>query len=320
MYYPYFRGKQYELITIREAAGLMASMGFVPIIEPVREQTSGLKKTLDVLCDKGASAIVVVNPQIGEYKDDGSGLITLVQNEFADRNNLFLGRLLTERMQTDEVVQVCGASEDRQIALIHSGFSDARGLAPQLRDRANISTSVFLDDCCGKLYQRHFADHGTKMILVRDGFQPRRNRDHPDAAEFFSDLHATFRFENMDGFGDFLIVGKEYSEIGGPAYTIAIHLTYIDGEKDDEMHIRHFKSVRQDTPKDPAGKFSEALEKLIAAVDDNDSKFIESSAIQEFRDLHGRGHYPGLGHVKKLSMKHHIETLADYFRRQEASG
>jgi hypothetical protein len=31
----------------------------------------------------------------------------------------------------------------------------------------------------------------------------------------------------MDGFGDFLIVGDDYSESGGPAYAIAIHLTFI---------------------------------------------------------------------------------------------
>lgn len=37
MYYPYFRGKQYELIAIRERAGLIAENDFVPIIEPVKD-------------------------------------------------------------------------------------------------------------------------------------------------------------------------------------------------------------------------------------------------------------------------------------------
>lgn len=37
MYYPYFRGKQYELITIRENAQRMADSTFVPVIEPVSE-------------------------------------------------------------------------------------------------------------------------------------------------------------------------------------------------------------------------------------------------------------------------------------------
>ncbi len=43
------------------------------------------------------------------------------------------------------------------------------------------------------------------------------------------------------------------------------------------------------------------------------SKILETKAVQEFRKLHKEGHFPGLGHVKKLSMNHHIETLAHYF-------
>jgi len=116
----------------------------------------------------------------------------------------------------------------------------------------------------------------------------------------------------MDGFGDFLIVGDDYSEGGGPAYAIAIHLTFIDSDKDNVMYIYHFVSTTKDTPTDPAGKFGQALAKLIAKLDSGNSKLTETEAIQEFRDLHAKGHFPGLGHVKKLSMKHHIETLAEF--------
>ena len=49
MYHPYFRGKQYELITIREMAPLLKTAGFRPIIEPVREALSGLHKALDAV-------------------------------------------------------------------------------------------------------------------------------------------------------------------------------------------------------------------------------------------------------------------------------
>jgi hypothetical protein len=138
------------------------------------------------------------------------------------------------------------------------------------------------------------------------------NREYPDV-EFFSDLHATYSDEGMDGFGDFLIVGNEYSETGGPAYAVAIHLTFIDSNKDNEMHIYHFKSLRQDDPKDPAGKFAEALEKLVDAVQKDNTQISKTSAVEEFLRLHQKGHFPGLGYVKKLSMKHHIETLAEYF-------
>jgi hypothetical protein len=147
--------------------------------------------------------------------------------------------------------------------------------------------------------------------LLRDGFQRRRNRDHPEC-ELFSDLHVTYAEEGMNGFGDFLIVGDDYTESGGPAYAVAIHLTFIDPQQDEAMYIYHFVSTRQDTPTDPAGKFAEALAKLVQKLDSGTSKLLETSAVKEFRDLHDKGHFPGLGYVKKLSMKHHIETLAEF--------
>nr|WP_262927848.1 sce7725 family protein [Microbacterium sp. NIBRBAC000506063] len=86
----------------------------------------------------------------------------------------------------------------------------------------------------------------------------------------------------------------------------------MDPQQEDAMFVYHFKSDTNNTPVDPAGKFSEALGKLIAEVNQVDSKVIETSAVHEFRDLHARQHFPGLGYVKKLSIKHHLETLANY--------
>ncbi len=81
------------------------------------------------------------------------------------------------------------------------------------------------------------------------------------------------------------------------------------------MWVHHFLSYRQDTPKDPAGKFAEALGCMMEELDKKNSKILETSAVQEFRQLHKDGHFPGLGQVKKLSMNHHIETLANYFQK-----
>jgi hypothetical protein len=78
------------------------------------------------------------------------------------------------------------------------------------------------------------------------------------------------------------------------------------------MQVYHFKSHRQDTPQDPAGKFREALAEMMKTLNAPGSKVLETDAVNEFRRLHEQRHFPGLGYVKKLSMKHHIETLADY--------
>ncbi len=312
MYYPYFRGKQNELLTLRECAPLMVQRQFVPIIEPVKESLGGLSKTLSSLIDIGGRAVVIVNPRYGDHSRNGDGIVELVNNDF-EQENISVGILLSENMSANDALKYCNEYSERHITLIHAGFTEAKTLADLLGWEACEMRHVFFEESCGKLYQKHFRTG--ERILLRDGFEKRSNRLHP-YVEFFSDIHATFMDEGMNGFGDFLIVGDDYSETGGPAYAVAIHLTFIDRNKDDGMYIHHFKSNRQDDPTDPAGKFAEALDKLVKEVTRSDTQIFHSNAVGEFLKLHEMKHFPGLGPVKKLSMKHHIETLADYFIRE----
>jgi hypothetical protein len=311
MYYPYFRSKQYELTTIRELAPLLSSSGFCPIIEPVREAFSGLDKTLKALVERKGQAIVVVNPFHGDLA--GMGPLT---NQLHDRltlHGISAGILLKPNMPPDKAMALYEKHASHTPVFIHAGFRDARLLAEELGNLTQEHRHVFVEEYCGKLYQRHF--QGATRILLRDGFvRKKRNTDY-EFLELFSDLHVTFRDEGMQGFGDFLIVGDDYSETGGPAYAVAIHLTFIDPNQDDVMEIYHFKSQRRDTPQDPAGKFAEALTVMIKTLDDPGSTVLETEAVKEFRTLHRRRHFPGLGYIKKLSMNHHIETLADYLKK-----
>lgn len=49
---------------------------------------------------------------------------------------------------------------------------------------------------------------------------------------------------------------------------------------------------------------------------DNDTFFFKSKAYNEFKGLYNQKHFPGLGYVKKLSMQHHIELIADFLTKQ----
>jgi hypothetical protein len=311
MYYPYFRGKQYDLIAIRESAELIAKSKFVPIIEPVKEALSGLNRTLTTLHEAGAELILIVNPTNGDHNTDPSAIDQLLKTELKEHNKISPGVLLTERMTVDEIAQKCFDHASRSVTLIHAGFTDARALAEKLRQTGIQARHVFLEQHCVKPYRKHFI--GSTRILLKDGFKRQTaNRLYPEL-EVFSDLHVTYEEEAMDGFGDFLTVGDEYSETGGPAYSVAIHLSFIDSNNDDVMYIHHFKSNSNDTPTDPAGKFAEALKKLVQEVNSPNTKVIKTKAVNEFIELNSRRHFPGLGHVKKLSMCHHLQTLAHYF-------
>jgi hypothetical protein len=307
MYHPYFRGKQFELITIRETAPLLAKSNFVPIVEPVKESLGGLERTLKAVSDALGNAIVIVNPYHGALSEDGTGIAELLRKGFCG-DSICSGLLLLD-MDVADAIEGCQQFQNGKLTLVHAGFTQAKALSEELGNDLTATRNIFFEAYCGKLYRKHF--QGSERILLRDGFQRRRNRDYP-GYELFSDLHVTYEEEGMNGFGDFLIVGDDYSESGGPAYAVAIHLTCIDPTRDEAMYIYHFVSTSQDTPTDPAGKFAEALQKLIWRLDTGTSNLLETSAVKEFRDLHSKRHFPGLGYVKKLSMKHHIETLAKF--------
>ena len=308
MYYPFFRGKQFELLAIKEFAGLFSKNDFTPVIEPVKNSLNGLRRSIEALINASANAILIVNPIHGYYATDSHDICEYV-SELSETTNVRAGILLTEDMELRDIASLVGERKDRLFSFIHAGYTDGRELAEYTCDLETDHEHIFLDAYCGKLYQRHFHNH--KRILIKDGFQQRRNSDHP-VEEYFSDLHVTYAEEGMDGFGDFLIVGDNYSDVGGPAYAVAIHITYVDRNADGEMKIFHFLSDRRDTPTDPAGKFLESLEKLVSAAESPDTKLFHGKAIREFLDLYKKKHYPGLGVIRKLSMQHHIEVMADF--------
>jgi len=224
MYYPYFRGKQYELIAIREMAETMATSGFCPIIEPVRASVSGLQRTLAAVMEAGGSAIVIVNPQFGDFQGDHRTLADLVQVDL-DPERISAGVLLTASTTLESALRHRDANTSYRPTFIHFGFLSAKALIAEEGAPTKERAHVFLDDSStGRLYRRHFREF--TRVLLRDGFRKVKNADYRDSQrEPFSDLHATFGEEGMEGFGDFLVVGNTYTEGGGPAYAVAIHLT-----------------------------------------------------------------------------------------------
>lgn len=311
MYHPYLRGKQFELMVIRETAPLMADERFIPIIEPVKRNLTGLERALSAVESAGGSVFITVNPQYGDFYHDPDELDRFVHDRALNMDNIRPALILDHNTSLEEAERFTRRFEGREIGLIHAGFREGRVLGPGLAGQEANLTHIFHNRTSDALYRRHFR-HGVRVAL-EDGFVRQKNSAYAPV-DSFSSLHVTFG-ESYSGFGDFLTVGDEYSEGGGPAYAVAIHLTYVDPSDDDRMYVYHFKSDDNDTPVDPGRKFRQALAKLAAAVQSSDSCIYSTEALGEFLELHRQNHFPGLGYVKKLSMKHHIETMAMYLAR-----
>src|SRR6266702_811091 len=105
MYHPYFRGKQYDLITVKELAPTLAAAGFRPIIEPVREALSGLERALDAVVSAHGRAIVIVNPHHGDLSGTGESVTELLDAEFAEPG-ISAGILLKQKMTLNQAMEL----------------------------------------------------------------------------------------------------------------------------------------------------------------------------------------------------------------------
>ena len=68
MYYPYLRGKQFDLLALKESLQRhVLYPKIVPIIEPVRDSAT-LKNVVEMFQKVGHPLVIVNNPQVGQFK------------------------------------------------------------------------------------------------------------------------------------------------------------------------------------------------------------------------------------------------------------
>lgn len=312
MYLPYLRGKQFELIALRELAESMGETGVIhPIIEPVKESTSTLRLTIEQLKEHDVAFTMLINPDVGELTEEIQLVTDFINEHVGEYDAFYVGILLQQNSDLELVqTQLNNLENDYSVNLIHKGrFPDMDRLQDFL-ERQTVGYNLFRDPTVIRRYRR-LIDNRTKVILSDPFNTQPTNADYannPD--EFFSDEHNFYEEDGFAGFSDYVTIGEDYSDGGFAPYAVAIHLTY---KKDNgQIWIRHFVSDTNEDYTDVPGTYREALEKLIEYIN---QKNIHSEACNEFREHYRTSHYPGLGSVKKLSIKHHIELITSILIR-----
>ncbi|MCL6166203.1 MULTISPECIES: sce7725 family protein [Acinetobacter calcoaceticus/baumannii complex] len=297
MYYPILRGKQNELLALRELVEANVLGNYTPIIEPVKNNFSSLIKAIEELNKKGIEPVVIVNPDKGDFKK--SNPILSYKNIQNEKGNLsFLPCINYQDPRAADIIK--GLS---RYSIISNGASQELVQASHTAEKTIIKADV----------SPVILEEMKNVILFDDFFQSQdKNANYPSESKF-TGIHTYYKKSpNVIGFGDYTITGSEFTESGGPAYVVAIHLSYIDDKRYHEKYIRHYLSFDDKTSKKGPDKFRYALNILINEVNSKQFNFIESNGIAGFRDLNHKQHFPGLGQVKKLSIMHHIETFNDY--------
>lgn len=294
MYYPYLRGKMYELLAVRELIGkkLINSKYVSPIIEPVRNNSTfnNLLKEANTMNYK---LNIISNPQVGEY-DDLNQLQGLIKSNKM-RNSVIILNENTSPITQDDLLFY-----KAPVKVVDDSNKDTtRNVVPdntiyRLKIGKPAYTVVFAD-CFNKL------ERNADYTKVQD--------------EEFSEYHLIYDTAGYKGFGDYSVIGKDYQDSGFAPYAVAIHIVYFDNN--NILRIHHFVSDSNDDMYDPANKLHEALEKLHDWIGstDFDKKKNESAGLKQLDNLFIDDRYPGLGFLKKLEVMHHLEIMNRYLRK-----
>lgn len=316
MYFPYLRGKQYELLAVKELAALLGSQGVVvPIIEPVRPPTgSGLHRCLAALGAEGNDFILITNPQAGNLRGPtvAPDIVNYVNDTDTDQS-WNIGLLVDEGTGITELISEFRASYglSRRLTLIHTGLSEQ--LASLVEETQDLRCEFNVVD--SRLRRQYFRNllAVSSGVTLRDGFPSEaRNAAYLDREEtMFNDDHLFFAEEGWYGFSDYLTIGEQYSDSGFTPRAVVIHWTY-EPQEGGPIMIRHFTSESNDDISNIGGKFLEAASKLVVFLD---AQNIRTQAADVFRAHVENGTYPGLGIVKKLSIQNHLELMSRILSR-----
>ena len=317
MYFPYLRGRQYELLALRElvSRGLISNK-VIPIVQPVKLSTT-LVNTMAEFIRANHNIAVIRNPAVGTFISD-------LQEAREETKEAQYKQRFNEQYQNSHILK----------SLIMA--KDVRELIEELEKEGTRKSDMLIintDRECLELYLELFSDaspcytlipkerafkrkvQGNK-VLLDDKFekQPRNAAYQNKDDEFFSDDHLEYVEENYIGFSDYSIVGNEYLEAGFAPYAVAIHIVYFDDDK--SLRVKHFVSTSNEDITNPALKFYEAVKKLYSWYNTTTPPVQLTAGLDAFIQHYKNGTYPGLGTVKKLSIMHHLELMSKYLSRE----
>jgi len=300
MYFPFFRGRQYELLALKELAQKrLISNSVIPVVEPVKASPT-FNGTIKAYNEKCLPIALILNPNVGDLTDSSAitKLLSVVSNYvipsmILNKNANELFNRLTEQGVCEKEVMAILINRD-YLDTYRSLFTDNQPKYTLFPDERQIRRAV-----------------SNNKVLFEDKFiKQDKNADYlKKEDEFFSEDHLYFKSEGYVGFGDYSIIGDNYESGGFAPWAVAIHIVYFSD--DNTLRIRHFVSDSNDGIEDVAGKFYEAVSKLSTWFRNGQSRQL-TSALSTLLSHADSGYYPGLPTIKKLSIMHHLELMGKF--------
>lgn len=318
MYFPYLRGRQNELLCLRELldAGKLSSK-IIPIIEPVKF-SSTLFSTLTKFIEMGHQVIVIRNPEVGSFRKESGDMIKNIEKESDEKKKEKIRKTLEgyKEVWNNPQIQKAYLVDDDVISMVREKKLDAKDVVMINVKKGNYRYyEEYGEEIIGKYtvvpkggdFEDIIEDD---IIILEDSYRKaKRNIDYienPD--ELFSRNHIVYKKRGFVGFSDFSMVGNDFDESGFAPLAIAIHIMYFGNR--DELKIHHFVSESNESISDPARKFEEAMNKLVNW--ENFDIIPKTIGLDNLIECYNIGKFPGLGVIKKYSLMHHIQMMGEY--------
>lgn len=313
MYFPYLRGRQYELLALRElATNNLLGDYIIPIVEPVKLSPT-LVNTMADFIKVGHPIAIIRNPAVGTFMSDwvdvqGETKEAGYKHRFANQyENPTIIRSLIMQKNAKSLLEYWGEKGiNTEELLVVSTDRDYLDLYDSAFGAA-IPRYVLMPD--ESVFRRKVRHH---KVLLDDKFEKQdRNADYQDIEdEFFSDDHLYYKEDGFVGFSDYSVVGNEYLETGFAPYAVAIHIVYF--ATNESLRVKHFVSDSNEDITNPALKFYEAVSKLAEWYNLEPHPVRLTAGLKMLLQHYEQQSYPGLGTVKKLSIMHHLELMGKY--------
>lgn len=302
MYFPYLRARQFELIAVRDLVNEKKLNGqIMPVFEPVKKTFNNLDLAHKVFQENNFYSYLIVNPFHGEAIGDTNLFLDYISS--LKKSSFLPAFHYTDNSQYIlESIKTYNLSNCLIICL--DNFSDEESLKG-LCQNSKISHIMILEPNKYRSLDRFIKTLSKVYIRLDDVFEKQqKNADYLSiSAHKLTEEHLYYTEENYQGFSDFTVLPREYIDGGSTPRAVVIHISYINIEEENQIWIRHFTSETNDSIVNVQGKFAEATKKVISFCN---YIGLNNSAIEELKNYYDDRKYPGLGTVKKISIKNHL--------------
>lgn len=279
VYYPYFRGKQYDLLALKNLLESdMLSQSIQPIIEPVK-QSKTFWSLIELLVQKNHPCFIIDNPSAGDFlTDDGLQELAAIP--------LRKARIVDQPIETYET--------QPDMFIIHQAEAALES------DWSNNQLPTLVS----KEFRLLNHVQGPKIIMEDPFTRLPKNSFYTEyETELFSSRKKTYESLGFAGYCDFSIDSKIYYSSSYPSKRIAIHWLFPDDFGD--LRIIHLVS-----DEDLAKQKEKFLQVMVQLADHEQLFPTQTLGLQLLQESVQQNKFPGMGIIRKASVMNHLELAS----------